>query len=52
MQKSRNVNFDESKFYFEKKMESDEGERVVSKSAKEVLVDPDWQEAMKKRLIH
>ena len=28
MQKTRNVSFDESKFYFEKKIESDEGERV------------------------
>ena len=60
VQKSRNVNFDESKFYFEKKIESDEGERVgdvvvfgevlenIPKSAKEALADPDWQEAMKK----
>ena len=59
-QKSRNVTFDESKFYFEKKIESDEGERVgdvvffgevlenIPKSAKEALADPDWQEAMKK----
>ena len=28
MQKSRNVSFDESKFYFEKKIESDEEEKV------------------------
>ena len=60
MQKTRNVSFDESKFYFEKKIESDEGERVgdvvffgevlenIPKSAKEALADPDWQEAMKK----
>ena len=59
VQKSRNVSFDESKFYF-KKIESDEGERVgdvvffgevlenIPKSAKEALADPDWQEAMKK----
>ena len=60
VQKSRNVSFDESKFYFEKKIENDEGERVgdvvffgevlenILKSAKEALADPDWQEAMKK----
>ena len=59
MQKSRNVSFDESKFYFEKKIGSDEGERVgdvvffgevlekIPKNAKEALADPDWQEAMK-----
>ena len=59
VQKSRNVSFDESKFYFEKKIESDEGERVgdvvffgevvenIPKNAKEALTDPDWQEAMK-----
>ena len=28
VQKSRNVNFDECKFYFEKKIESDEDEKV------------------------
>ena len=28
MQKSRNLSFDESKFYFEKKIESDEEEKV------------------------
>ena len=61
-QKSRNVSFDESKFYFEKKIENDEGERVgdvvffgevlenVPKSAKEALADPEWQEVMKKEL--
>ena len=60
MQKSRNFSFDESKFYFERKIESDEGEKVsdvvffgevlenIPKSAKEALADPDWQEAMKK----
>ena len=60
VQKTRNVSFDESKFYFEKKIEIDEGERVgdvvffgevlenIPKSAKEALADPDWQEAMKK----
>ena len=59
-QKSRNVSFDESKFYFEKKIESDEGERAgdvvffrevlenIPKSAKAALADPDWQEALKK----
>ena len=53
VQKSRNVSFDESKFYFEKKIESDEGESVgdelffgevlenIPKSAKEALADPD-----------
>ena len=60
VQKSKNVSFDEAKFYFEKKIESDEVERVddvvffrvvlenIPKSAKEALADPDWQEAMKK----
>ena len=60
MQKSRNVSFDESKFSFEKKIESDEEERVgdvvffgdvlekIPKKGKEALADPDWQEAMKK----
>ena len=60
VQKSRNVSFDESKFYFEKKIESDVGEKVgdvvffrevlenIPKSAKEALADHDWQEAMKK----
>ena len=60
VQKSRNVSFDESKFYFEKKIERDEGERVgdviffgdvleiISKKGKEILADPDWQEAKKK----
>ena len=64
VQKSRNVNFDECKFYFEKKIESDEDEKVgdvvffgevlenIPKNAKESLADPDWQEAMKKSLIH
>ena len=57
VQKSRNVSFDEPKFYFEKKIESDEGERLgdvvffgevlenIPKSAKEALADPDWPEA-------
>ena len=60
VQKSRNVSFDESKFFFEKKIEKYEGERVgdvvffgevlenVPKSAKEALADPDWQKAMRK----
>ena len=59
-QKSRNVSFDESKFNFEKKIESYVGERVgdvvffgdvlenIPKSAKEALADPVWQKAMKK----
>ena len=52
-QKSRNVIFDEFKLYFEKKIESDEGEIVgnvvfveevlkkIPKGAKEALADPD-----------
>ena len=60
MKKSKNVSFDESKFYFEKKIESDEEERGgdvvffgdvlenIPKSTKKALADPDWQETMKK----
>ena len=65
MQKSRNVSFDKSKFYFEKKIESDEEEKVgdvvffgekfskkYNKNAKKALADRDWQESVKKSFIH
>ena len=63
VQKSRNVSFDESKFCFEKKIESDEekvGDEVffgevlenLLKKAQEASADPDWQEAMEKSSIN
>ena len=60
VQKSINVSSDESKYYFEKKIESNEGERVgvvvffgevlenITEKAKEALADADWLESLKK----
>ena len=62
MQKSRNVSFDESKFYFENKIDSDEEEKVgdiaffgkflenITQNGKEALADPDWQKNIEKRV--
>ena len=60
MQKSGNVSFDESNFYFEKNIEGDEEEKVgdesffgelvqkITKNAKNAFTDQDCRKAMQK----